>query len=162
MTKYPFVTVRTNSGSSLILRWLGTSQHAITLPREGQSYFRPGPVGQGIDDCKRLWTEKERSFIDRRNYAWGEIKGRWARIWHRRNPQLFDAGSPVLVEKSPPNVLRAFMLQDEFFPSYFLVGIRNPYAFVEGVVRRMHSEISLKRAITHWVRCAEWQCRNMQ
>src|SRR6185369_5999516 len=25
-----------------------------------------------------------------------------------------------------------------------------------------HSEISLKRAITHWVRCAEWQCRNMQ
>jgi hypothetical protein len=80
----------------------------------------------------------------------------------------------IRFEKSPPHLVRALQLEKEFANTYFLITIRNPYAFIEGLLRRcwffneygpqsMPSlELTPKIAADFWVRTAEFQLKNMQ
>jgi hypothetical protein len=64
----------------------------------------------------------------------------------------------VFLEKSPPNVYRASMLQKHFRSSSFILMQRNPYAVAEGIRRR--AQIPIERSIAHWIRCAQQQVEN--
>ena len=63
-----------------------------------------------------------------RPLPWGEIKQVWESHW--------DSDKPVLLEKSPPNLIRSGDIAAHFQPVKFVVMVRNPYAHAEGLMRR--------------------------
>lgn len=59
---------------------------------------------------------------------WDRIKTAWDGYW--------DHSKPVLVEKSPPNLIRVAEIREHFDPAAFVVMVRDPYALTEGLMRR--------------------------
>ena len=162
MKKYLFITVPNNSGSSFIYKVVGNCKNAAALPGclEGQHIngigkFMPVP---GHLRHNRMWTEIAKKLSDESRYDWDNIKKLWNKGWGRVMEHKGDVD--VLVEKSPPNVIRAPILEKNFKNSYFLLMLRNPYAFCEGIRRR--SGWPLKRCANHWVRCTRYQIHNMK
>ncbi len=85
-------------------------------------------------------------------FPWTEIGKKWKKVW--------DANKPIMLEKSPPNILRAFEIQKAFSPSYFIAMVRDPYAFCESLRRRNGTE--MEDAGGFWVMCAEHQKKNIE
>lgn len=155
--KYLFVTIPNNSGSTMVYRWLGKkSSQTAWLKEEGQSFFRKksGPVAFHYK-VQGIWTEKPDIFTNQELYKWNKIKEEWNKRWRKNN-----LTAKVLVEKSPPNVLRAQLLQETFPNSYFLLGMRNPYATVKSITEKLN-RISTERATEHWINCAYKQLDNL-
>lgn len=149
-----------NSGSTLLHRYLKECGNAVSLRLEGQ-WLVPGaamplPWEHGIT---RLWTEQPDLFEGERHYDWDVIREIWSDAW-RSHPNYGAATPPVYLEKSPPNVLRAQLLQREFKPAHFLVMVRDPYAATEGVART--AECSVARAVEHWVAATRKQVENIE
>lgn len=154
-----------NSGSTLLERILRDCQNAIAFPAKpdaqtnGQQFVREYmPIPGRIDKkFRRIWTEHAAMLEDESLYNWPAIKRRWRWKWST-NPKFDTAGTRVFLEKSPPNVLRAPMLQKHFENSFFILMQRNPYAVSEGIRRR--TGLPLQRCIRHWIRCAKKQMQN--
>ena len=116
MSAYIFILCPPFSGSTLLWRLVATSGAVSALPREGQF----------ISEVKGImrrdpWNAEAK-------LPWKEIKAVWDGYW--------DLAKPLLVEKSPPNLLRAGDIAAHFSPVYFLLMVRNPYAHCEGMIRR--------------------------
>ncbi len=116
MTKYVFVLAPPYSGSTVLTQLLETSPNVAGLPTEGQ--FLPE-----VRDVMRMspWEEDQ-------TLPWDAIRIVWERYWGR--------SKPLLLEKSPPNLMRAGTLAEFFDPAYFIVMMREPYAHIEGLARR--------------------------
>jgi len=77
---------------------------------------------------------------------WPEIRATWEKSW--------DLTKPILVEKSPPNIARAFEIEAVFKPAYFVAMIRDPYALCESINRRLGHDV--EAAARKWVMHAEY------
>jgi hypothetical protein len=153
---YLFIVCPNNSGSTLLAKLLATSVNVSTFPtynHEGQWVVRdsgtaamPFPIG----DEKRNWTIAPDKFSDTRCYCWETLKEVWHRAW--------DMDKPVLLEKSPSLVISASLFQEQFKDAYFILSVRNPYAFCEGVRRR--EGYRLEVAAKHWQICCDYQLQN--
>jgi hypothetical protein len=163
--EYLFIVCMNNSGSTLLERLLRNCRNAVGFPAgpdeqvNGQEFVEdlmPVP-GQFKPQCTRIWSEQAAVFEDESRYDWPRIKERWRIEW-ARNPKMMTANPRVFLEKSPPNVLRAAMLNQHFENNSFVLIQRNPYAVAEGIRRRM--AFSLDRCIVHWIRCAQKQMQN--
>jgi len=157
--KHLFLAIPNNCGSTLLYHALGRCAQAKRLPGrcgEGQDYFNahgklrhfkrtlgPHPLRT---NSLRLFTKEEGLYTDPTRYDWLRIKSAWAKAW--------GVVTPVLVEKSPANVARWRMMQIEFPGSYWIFGIRNPYAMIEGILRRNPAIYPIDAA-KHWLRCAQ-------
>lgn len=138
-----FVLGVNNSGTTLLAKMLETHPQIRGLSAEGQllTHALPRPDLLGV---VRIWTEAYDAF------RWTEADDptpaeQAKRDWLRQ----FPLGTGYLLEKSPPNVMRARWLQENFRPSRFIGLARNPYAVCEGIRRR--NGYSLERAARHWV-----------
>ena len=69
----------------------------------------------------------------------------WKRYW--------DLKKPVLLEKSPPNLIRMRFLQELFLNSYFLIVTRHPIAV--SYATQKWSNTSLPELVKHWLVCHE-------
>src|SRR5918998_1575554 len=69
----------------------------------------------------------------------------WKRYW--------DLAKPVLLEKSPPNLIRARFLQELFPNSYYVIVTRHPIAV--SYATQKWSYTSLAELIEHWLVCHE-------
>ncbi len=69
----------------------------------------------------------------------------WSRYW--------DPSKSVLVEKSPPNIIRSRFLQALFPNSRFIFIIRHPIPTALTTMRRART--SLTSGIEHWIQCHE-------
>ena len=165
--KYLFIICMNNSGSTLLERVLSECRNAIGFPApggpdqqvNGQGFvpeYMPIP-GKIRPRCRRVWTEQAAILQDESRYRWSKIKQRWRREW-ARNPKFATADPRIFLEKSPPNVLRASMLQKNFENPLFILMHRNPYAVAEGIRRR--AGLTIERCIQHWIRCARQQMMN--
>jgi hypothetical protein len=65
----------------------------------------------------------------------------------------WDVQKPVLMEKSPPNLIRARFLQELFPNSYFIIVTRHPIAV--SYATQKWSYTSLVELIEHWLVCHE-------
>jgi hypothetical protein len=110
------------------------------LPAEGQ--FLPE-----VEDVMRAdpWNENF-------EMPWPSIKAVWERYW--------DHDKALLVEKSPPNLIRVPQIRDHFAPVSFLIMVRNPYAHCESLMRRNHWDAVTSAEFT--VRCLRQQAVNAE
>lgn len=67
----------------------------------------------------------------------------WSRFW--------DLSKPVLIEKSPPNLLRTRFLQACFPQAYFVVITRHPVA--SAYATQKWSKTPIKSLLEHWTVC---------
>jgi len=154
METYLFVTVPNNSGSKVIVGVLQGCKNIIYLPREGERYVNI-PAAKS-----RIWTQttQRAEMEDESNYNFVHMKNEWMKLW-RTCKHFPIAKSKIFMEKSPPNVLRAQMYEKHFKESHFLIMVRNPYATIEGILRRHPGDI--KSAVNHWIATTEKQIENI-
>lgn len=165
--KFLFIICMNNSGSTLLEHVLSRCRNAVGLPPpngpdrqvNGQRFVKEYMPTPHRLKCRRTWSEQASILQDELRYQWSTIKPIWREHW-ARNPKFQTANPRVFLEKSPPNVFRASMLQKHFDKSFFILMQRNPYAVAEGIRRR--ANIPIARCIQHWIRCAQQQIRNVK
>lgn len=138
--KYLFILCPPASGSTLLWRILQTSPHVSAFSREGKSLVR------SILAAKDRWNPSKR-------IQWEIVKEKWKEEW--------DYDKPILLEKSPPHLVRAHQLEHHFPQGHFLIMVRNPYAFCEGIRRRRSKNTSYYNIAKFWVICSRYQIRNI-
>jgi hypothetical protein len=121
-------------------------QHLQTVYRAANEYGGPGrfgfdPAAHLTEDSPLVSDESRRQLLEQ-----------WGRHW--------DTSRPVLVEKSPPNLIRTRFLQALFPGSRMIVLIRHPIAVAGatrqfGRARRTWRRMSYTSLIEHWLRCHE-------
>ncbi len=139
-----FVLGLNNSGTSILAHVLESHPAIRPLPAEGQALTRALPTGAELG-VRRNWTtrlddfhwtpESDLEAARRARYDWA---------FH------VDRRPGIVLEKSPPNAVRARWLQAHFDPSRFLAIVRHPYAVCEGMRRR--GGFDLEDAAWHWTR----------
>lgn len=145
--KYLFILSPPFCGSTLLSEVLSTSNSVSTnntrFQREGQKL----PKVREIMFTDLRWDEN----VD---YDWIYIKKEWRKYW--------DITKPILLQKSPSNLVRAKSIENHFTPSYFIIWVRNPYAHCESLLRREKRKYSSKTAAEFAVKCLYYQKENAE
>lgn len=140
MNKFLFVLCPPYSGSTVLWKILQTSPHISALPKEGQF----------LEPVKHIM--RDNPYNIQKKMPWDLIQSAWETYW--------DIDKSILLEKSPPNLIRALEIEQHFQESYFVAMIRNPYASCEGIYRRNHK--FLEESVKFWIKCAEHQVNNIK
>jgi hypothetical protein len=143
MHTYLFVLSPPYCGSTVLWRLLATSLAVSTHPTEGLS----------LDEVKHIMSEGPKPWDPQKIIPWMEIKEQWEQAW--------DMSKPILLEKSPPNIVWALDIEKVFQPAYFIAIMRDPYAFCEGR-RRRHKNSEIRVSAEFWANCAGYQRRNIE
>jgi hypothetical protein len=142
---YLFILSPPFSGSTLLSELLSTSPNVSTNnalgTREGQQL--PGVL-------KIMWEAKDK-YNPEAGFDWTFIKSQWLKYW--------DVTKPVLLEKSPPNIVRASEIVSHFSPVSFICMVRDPYAVCESMIRRGYDAAE---AAAFAVRCLRFQKDNIE
>lgn len=138
MDSYIFILCPNYSGSTLLWKLVASSPAVSSLPAEGQ--FLPE-----VSSIMRRdpWNKDA-------ELPWEEIKSVWESYW--------DLSKPFLIEKSPPHLIRARDILKHFSPVSFLIMVRNPYAHIEGLLRR--NKFDPSGAAEFSIRCLKQQAEN--
>ena len=134
--KFIFILCPAYCGSTLMHEILCSSPfispNNIFGTREGQSL----PEVRRLIDYRERWTESY-------DYPWAEIKRIWMKYW--------DHSKPLLLDKSPPNLIRTKMIAEYFSPVSFIAMVRDPYVHCEGYMRRdkMNSRQAAERTLKY-------------
>lgn len=144
--KYLFILGATHAGTTLLNEILSSSKNASSNNNE---HTREGQLLPTVTDHmfahKRQWEEDL-------HFDWHFIRHEWRKYW--------DVTRKVLIEKSPPNLLRAREIESVFEPAYFLIFVRNPYAHCETFLRK--NNFSPFEAATFVVKTLDFQKRNLK
>ncbi|MGK0388366.1 MAG: hypothetical protein ACI94Y_001094 [Maribacter sp.] len=142
--KYLFILSAPSSGSTLLNELISTSSSvSVNNPfgtREGQTL---PTIRKVMFDHKRRWDVA----LD---FDWEIIKKEWRKYW--------DTTKSVLLEKSPPNIIRTTSINKVFPNSHFIILYRNPYAQCESLIRRYKQ--TPKSAAEFALRSLEYQRKN--
>jgi len=138
-----FILGCNNSGTTLLNQILESHPIIRSLPKEGQRVSKaiPYPVELGVG---RIWTQKLDVFRwteENDSRTLPRLRYDWAAKFSGKPPG-------ILMEKSPPNIVRSRWLQENFKPNRFLAIVRSPYAVSEGIKRRQG--YSIEMAANHW------------
>lgn len=111
-----------------------------------QSVYLPANAYGGVG---KFGFHPEARLTESSGLATDENRARLFAEWGKR----WNLEKPVLLEKSPPNVIRTRFLQRMFPDSYFVVVMRHPIA-VSYSTRDWTSQ-RLDKLIEHWLACHE-------
>ena len=136
-----------NSGTTILTRLLASHPRLRVLPKEGQALTDAVPKGDRLGTGRR-WTERLDVFhLTEESDPAPALRAKYDWAYHcERRPG-------ILVEKSPPNSVRARWLQANFRPARFLAIVRHPYAVCEGMRRR--SRATIEDAARQWATANE-------
>lgn len=141
--KFLFILCPEYCGSTLLQEILSTSPvvspNNIFGTREGQSL----PEFREMVNYKKRWDPDY-------EYPWQDIKRIWLKYW--------DTSKLFLLDKSPPNLLRADVIQEFFDPSYFIIMVRNPYVHTVSMMRK--NKMAIETAAQHAISCLKFQKKN--
>jgi sulfotransferase family protein len=114
-------------------------QHLQKVYLPASAYGGPGKFGfqseAALTEASPLVSDEARR----------QLFASWSKYW--------DLAKPVLLEKSPPNLIRMRFLQALFPESYFVVLLRDPIAVC--FATQKWSNTSIESLIEHWVICHE-------
>ena len=120
--KFVFILTPQYCGSTLLTEMMSSSKFV-----SANNYFGTRE-GHKLPGVKEIFSKGGSRWNQDYKLDWESVKAIYLKYW--------DLSRPVLLEKSPPNILRAFDIQKHFDPSFFIVLVRNPYALCESVMRR--------------------------
>lgn len=145
--KYLFILSPPYSGSTLLQQIISTSKNVSSNNPIGKH-----KEGQKIPELKNIMFKS----IDSRwsedfEIPWEYVKSIWNQYW--------DLSRIILLEKSPPNLVRAKKIQEVFNPCFFIVLMRNPYVICESWIRRLNSNITEPAKII--AKCIRLQKENL-
>ena len=106
-------------GSTAIAELIHTSPAVTVFPNSGE--------GQFLQEARPILLVDER-WNPELSVDWERIRSIYCSYWSPLKPVRF--------EKSPPNLVRAEALQCHFHDAHFILTLRNPYAQIEGMLRR--------------------------
>lgn len=144
---YLFILCSHSSGSTALWQLLQSSPHVSALPAEGQHLETVRPLMR-----EAPWNPAHQP-------PWPTVKAEWHKFW--------DTNKTILLEKSPPNLVRATAIQQNFVPAYFVAMVRDPYAFCEGTRRRGRAGMGYRPGATYrqiaagWARESRLQMKNI-
>lgn len=153
--RFAFVSGLHRSGTSLLFRslrdcprisgfrgtgaWQDEGQHLQTVYSAARAHGGPGQFGfdpsAHLTECSDLVSEVNRH----------RLFAEWSKHW--------DLSKPVLLEKSPPNLIRTRFLQALFPESHFIVILRHPIAV--SYATQKFSRTPVASLIEHWLVCHE-------
>lgn len=132
--KHLFLLCPNNSGSTYLGNAIARSRAVWGLPREGQHMLGFAGPATTHTPWPLIWGGREESlahFRDSPDYDWERTRTAW---YFHASAAREDA--PVFFTKSPPFLLIADQLAAHFPATSFLIMVRDPYAALEGIVRR--------------------------
>ena len=132
-------------GSTLLTEIISTSKNLSCNNNIGLR------EGQHLPETKNLLFTNDK-WDPTKNIDWKKIHKIWDKYW--------DKSKKILLEKSPPNICRALDIQKEFKNANFICLIRNPYAQVEGILRRNNTDPEY--AANFALQCLEYQKKNIE
>ncbi|PWE18474.1 hypothetical protein DDZ18_02390 [Marinicauda salina] len=145
MNRFLFILSPPNSGSTALIRLLQTSANtSILKSRKGEGQFVLGAAPFLLYN----------SLNSKKIIPWRFIKMCWMGSW--------DTSKNVLVEKTPGNLFRVEELEEWFRPANYIISIRDPYAFSEGLIRRHYKHKSYTWAAQFWIKFARYQKENIE
>ena len=101
----------------------------------------------------------EHVYADPANYDWPLIAQRWSENWSNENPY-----AQIRLQKTPADIFRIAMIAPFFHDLKWIVSVRNPYAYVESIMRKasflMEPLRQLDQVCFHVLRTLEIQIQN--
>lgn len=143
--KYLFILSPPYCGSTLLNEIISTASQVSVNNKWGTR------EGQTLPTVRHIMFDNIKRWDTSLDFDWQFIKKEWLKYW--------DLSSPILLEKSPPNIIRANSIERNFSPSYFIVFHRNPYAHCESLMRR--KKIDARSAAIFAIKCLTYQKENL-
>jgi len=143
--KFLFILSPPYCGSTLLNELISTSKSVSVNNPFG---FREG---QGLPTVRNILFDPDQRWDESYEYNWYKIKREWFKYW--------DQTCPILLEKSPPNIIRAKSIHRNFTPSYFIILYRNPYAQCQSLIKRRNRNPII--AAEFAVKCLRHQMDNL-
>lgn len=142
---YLFILSPPFSGSTLLSEILSTSPNVSSNNTLGTR------EGQQLPGVRKLLWESKNKYNPETKFDWPFIRRQWLKYW--------DVTKPILLEKSPPNIVRAPSLAHHFAPASFMIMVRDPYAVCESMIRRGQDA---SEAAAFAIRCLRFQKQNIE
>ena len=132
-------------GSTLLNEIISSSKNVSCNNNIGLREGQHLPIAKDILFTKDRWDSKKQ-------VNWKLIHNIWNKYW--------DKSKDVFLEKSPPNICRAKNIEKEFPNAKFICLVRNPYAQIEGKIRRHGT--SAKEAAELSIQYLKYQKKNIE
>tara|TARA_B100001057_G_scaffold179113_1_gene179881 strand:+ start:10909 stop:11718 length:810 start_codon:yes stop_codon:yes gene_type:complete len=143
--KFLFILSPPYSGSTLLTQIISTSKKISC------NNYIATMEGQLLPELRNHMFNKER--WDKKNiYDWYKIKSVWMKYW--------DQSKPILMDKTTTNIMRFDDIKKEFDSTYAICLVRNPYAVIEGIMRRNSKPIEF--AIEFCIKTLKYQKCNIE
>lgn len=140
--KFLFILCPPHSGSTLLLYLVGTSKNSSVFEIRGE--------GQYLTEAKSIMRVDP--YNEQMKIPWNTIKKIYEKNW--------DMTKSVLVDKSPPNLIRAPEIEVEFENSFFITMLRNPYPWCYGIKNRK-THLTFTEVALMWLHLAKYQIKNI-
>ena len=107
--------------------------------------------GQLLPELRNHMFNKNR-WDESNVYDWSKIKSVWMKYW--------DQSKPVLMDKTTTNIMRFDEIKKQFDNTYAICLVRNPYAVIEGIMRR--NSKSIEFAVEFCIKTLQYQKYNIE
>lgn len=154
--KYVFVCGLHRSGTSSLTKLIGSSSFEVSIHKnsgkpenEGHHIQNVYPNGLTYGGPGNFAMHNVYHFTENNALATQENNEKIIKQWE----QFWDLTKPILVEKSPPNIIHTRYLQQMVDDSYFVCIMRHPY-IVALATRKWNPQL-VEEHIVHWLRAHE-------
>ena len=144
--KFLFILSPPYCGSTLLNQILSTSDNLSCNNHLGVREGQLLPELKDIMFYNKGWHNRVE------DYPWEYIKKVWMKYWDQRKK--------ILMEQSDSNIMRVAAIKKVFNNIFFLGMVRNPYAHVEGLIRR--NGATTEFAAVFALRCLRYQKQNKE
>lgn len=142
--KHLFILSPPFSGSTLLNQIIESSKNVSCNNNIGLREGQHLPIVNQILFTKDRWDPEKK-------INWNKIHNIWNKYW--------DNSKKIFLEKSPPNICRAIDIEKEFKNSYFICLVRNPYAQIEGHIRRYNTSVEIATKL--YIKYLKYQKKNI-
>ena len=141
--QFLFILTPPYCGSTLLNQILSTSNNLSCNNHLG---VREGQLLPEVKDMMFL----NKGWHNEVNYDWPFIRKVWMKYWDQRKA--------ILMDKSNTNIMRVNKVKEVFDKAVFLAMVGNPYAQVEGIMRR--NGATSEYAANFALKCLRYQKKN--
>ncbi|RMF06475.1 MAG: sulfotransferase [Candidatus Neomarinimicrobiota bacterium] len=151
--KFVFIGGLHRSGTSLFFKSLKTHPDISGFSNtgvdedEGQFLQSVYPIAKRYGGPGKFGFAEDMHLTEKSPLVSAENRTKLFQEWSK----WWNLNKPVLVEKSPPNIIKTRFLQALFPEAAFILLIRHPIAVA--LATKKWSYTSLRSLIAHWVRC---------